>query len=277
MFWVGARLASAAGHPLGSVEYATGQAFVSALQWFVHYSNELTDLDADTATSQTATRTAWSGGTGVLVAGAVSVRSARNTCLVLAFMVAIGLTAGAWLWSWQAWIVAAALTVVAGGYSAPPFYWQRRGFGPFATVLAVAVLLPGFAAALGDLAAAGRVVVLAPLWAWLWSMLLTIDLADRAGDEAAGKRTFVVRVGPAASRALAVTGILAGHGILFLASLPWWARAALAVLGAAHGVALLRTPDAGRWRLATWLATFHVVAGAAALALWADGLALHNP
>ena len=59
--------------PVDGTDYLTGQLMVTMAQLTAHYANEYADVDADRSVEH---RTAFSGGSGVLVDGSLPVRSA---------------------------------------------------------------------------------------------------------------------------------------------------------------------------------------------------------
>jgi len=224
---LGAAVAAWSGHRLDGVTYLWIQALVSAFQLMVHYANDYFDRAGDVF----AQRTAWSGGSGVLTSGALHPRVALIAAVVCA---ALGLAATARFWfganATVGWI-GLGMFALAWSYSAPPLRLAARGFGELTTVLVVAVLVPaaGYAAFAGRLDALLENALVAPAAAML-AMMLCVELPDAGADVAAGKRTLVVRWGPArtwrmvtiaaaVAGASAVTGALklhAGAGALAL-------------------------------------------------------------
>jgi 1,4-dihydroxy-2-naphthoate octaprenyltransferase len=188
-----------------------------------HYANDYFDLDADRANS---TPTRWSGGSRVLVSGAVAPRVALAASAALG-SVALG----------AACILAArpgsprlvlplALLIIGLSwfYSSPPLRLLSRGLGEATTAFVVTLLTPLFGFYL-QRRSLHPLLLLAcfPLCCLQFSMLLTIELPDAAGDAAQGKRTLVVRRGAAwaarcSATILAMT--FASLPILFMLGLP---------------------------------------------------------
>ncbi|MDQ6942959.1 MAG: prenyltransferase, partial [Candidatus Eremiobacteraeota bacterium] len=141
---LGAAVAHAAGLRLDVAAYVWVQALVTSFQLMVHYANDYFDREADAH----ATRTAWSGGSGVLTAHMLSPRVALVAALVCA---ALGLVVTARFAlagnAPVAWL-GLAIGVLAWCYSAPPVRFAARGLGELDAALVVAVLVPlaGFAA-----------------------------------------------------------------------------------------------------------------------------------
>jgi 1,4-dihydroxy-2-naphthoate octaprenyltransferase len=202
--------------------YALGQAAVVAFQLMTHYANDYYDFDADRANI---TPTRWSGGSRVLTAGELPREVALHAALALA---SIGIALTAIVGS----PILIAIGVLAWTYSAPPLRLCARGLGELDTAIVVTGLVPWLAFQLqgggNDRTLALALVPLALLQA---AMLLAIELPDRAGDAATGKRTLVVRLGADRGALLYGSTTVAAFASLplaALAGLPW--RLALAGL-----------------------------------------------
>ncbi|HWZ90779.1 MAG TPA: prenyltransferase, partial [Polyangiaceae bacterium] len=192
-------------------------------QWMTHYSNDYFDLEADRANS---TPTRWSGGSRVLVSGTVAPRVALTASAVLgasALGASFALSAGTGSPRFilpLAWVMIA----LAWGYSAPPLRLSSRGLGEVTTALVVTLLTPllGFYSQTGVLHPLLFLACVPPC-CLQFSMLLTIELPDAAGDAALGKQTLVVRRGAewaARCSALILVATFCSLPILFLLGLP---------------------------------------------------------
>jgi 1,4-dihydroxy-2-naphthoate octaprenyltransferase len=202
--------------------YVLGQLAVVAFQLMTHYANDYFDYDADRANL---TPTRWSGGSRVLVAGELPREVALHAALGLA---SIGIALTAITGSG----ILVAIGVLAWVYSAPPLRLCARGLGELDTAVVVTGLVPWLAFDLQG-GADTRLLVLAivPLALLQAAMLLAIELPDRAGDAATGKRTLVVRLG--AERGAELYGAItiaafASLPLAAIAGMPW--RVALAGL-----------------------------------------------
>ncbi len=193
---LGAALAASRGHRVEPWAYAWTQTLVTAFQLMVHYANDYFDRHGDRAHE----RTAWSGGSGALVEGAL----APGVALIAA---AICATAGAeatlhFAYGGNATVAAAGLAIglLSWAYSAPPLRLASRGGGELDAALVVAVLVPlaAYAAFGGGLDRALARAVTAPFVAML-AMMLCVELPDAGADAAAQKRTVIVRFGIAQS------------------------------------------------------------------------------
>jgi len=223
LYAVGAWAAHWMGSPIDLVRYVQGQAIVSGLQLMVHFSNEYFDARGDSANRE---RTPFSGGSGALgpdglprrAAGWAAGIVAACAALVAVRMIATG---GAPAWSW--W-VAAAISLGAWFYSAPPVRLVSRGLGEIGASMVVAVLVPVYAFALQSKSLPDVLIfAVVPLFLLHGAMLLVLEIPDLESDRKAGKRTLVVRMGLLSSLRL-------HFGIVLLAA------AALAVARYAAGV-----------------------------------------
>jgi 1,4-dihydroxy-2-naphthoate polyprenyltransferase len=216
LYGLGAALAAYAGAVVDVRRYAWGQLAVTAIQLATHYSNDYFDVLADRA-NRTPTR--WSGGSRVLVEGALPPRVALVTALALTVL-ALGVAARFEMGPFPRPLAPLLLlmTALAWSYSAPPLRLCARGLGELTTALVVTFLVPllGFLMQMG---VARKLLPLAvlPLCAFQFAMLLAIEFPDAVGDAATGKRTLVVRLGGAWAARLYVLVIAAAY-----LTLPLW-------------------------------------------------------
>jgi len=223
LFALGSALAAVSGVNIDWHRYAWGQAIITAAQWMTHYANDYFDLEADRANS---TPTRWSGGSRVLVSGAIAPRAALTASLVLgaAALIAAGVLSARS--GSPRGVLPLALLIIALSwcYSAPPVRLLRRGLGEVTTAFVVTLLTPllAFYVQSGVLR---PLLFLAcfPLCCLQFSMLLTIELPDAAGDAAQGKQTLVVRRGARWAARCSAAILVVAFGslpILFLLGLP---------------------------------------------------------
>jgi 1,4-dihydroxy-2-naphthoate octaprenyltransferase len=246
LYGLGAAVAAWAGVCVGGAidheRYLRGQLAITAAQLMTHYCNDYFDLEADRAN---ATPTRWSGGSRVLPGGELPPAAALIAAVVLA-LVALAVAARlAFLPGVGPLTVPllVATVILSWEYSAPPLRLHSRGLGELEVALVVACMTPlvGYYLQAGRLAPLPFLVV-APLCCLQVAMLLAIEFPDAAGDAAVGKRTLVVRYGPAwAARAYQ---IIVGATYLFI---PIFLRAGLPPLVA--GTLLLTSP-VGVWQIA---------------------------
>jgi len=201
-FGLGAAVARYDGYALGWQAYLWGQLMVSAFHLMVHFANDYFDQETDALS----TRTAWSGGSGVLPEGELApwvAFAAARVCAVIG--VAATLRAAFFGDLWLA-LLGLAIGALAWAYSAPPWRLLARGLGELDAVAVVAVLVPlagyaTFARALGPHA----VVAVVPGACAMFAMMLAVEIPDFAADTATGKRNLVVRWGVASGAIAART------------------------------------------------------------------------
>ena len=222
-FALGAAVARFDGAALNVRAYVLGQALVTAFHLMVHFANDYYDQETDAIT----TRTAWSGGSGVLPNGELTPGVALIAALVCA---ACGIAATI-AEAVSGNVLVAALGIAVGalswGYSAPPWRLLARGLGEVNTIVVVAVLVPliGYAAFAHTLGPHALLATLPGACA-MFAMMLTVEIPDVAADAATGKRNLVVRWGTrravATARALAAATVaaLVLVGALAFAALP---------------------------------------------------------
>jgi 1,4-dihydroxy-2-naphthoate octaprenyltransferase len=255
LFALGSTLAGAHDAGIDWQRYLWGQATITAVQWMTHYSNDYFDLDADRANS---TPTRWSGGSRVLVSGTVAPRAALGASAVLgtAALIAACILAARPDSPPLVLPLALLIIVLSWFYSSPPLRLASRGLGEATTVCVVTLLTPLF----GYYVQSGTVrplLILScfPLCCLQFSMLLTIELSDAAGDAAQGKRTLVVRRGPELAARCAAATLVVTFGslpILFVLGLPLQialSAATVAPLGFWQAIRLSRGAfrDPERW------------------------------
>jgi len=167
---------------------------LAAGQVSVSLSNDYFDRQAD----RPGMRTRISGGSGVLLSRPDLAGAARSLALVL-----IGLSLSlallcAIFYPLPPYFLPFALAgnLVGWYYTAPPLALAYRGLGEAATMLTFGFFMPGA----GYLAAGGlfdlsfALFILPLLFAGLF-FILSVEMPDREGDRAAGKKNFVVRSG----------------------------------------------------------------------------------
>jgi len=189
MYALGALVARAEGAALDLPRLVWGQVGVSAIQLMTHLVNEAYDAERD---ARVATRTLFSGGSGVLPAGRlraqVALRGARLCALIgAAVALSVGRPAGG---------VYLAGLLIGYGYSAPPLRLMTRGLGELAAAATVALLTPlaGYSVAAGRWSA-GVFWMGLPLLALSAAFMLTVELPDLEADRPTAKRNWVVRLG----------------------------------------------------------------------------------
>jgi 1,4-dihydroxy-2-naphthoate octaprenyltransferase len=195
VYALGTGIAHAQGCEVHSASYLFGQLFVTGLQLMTHYLNEYWDIEADRLNES---RTLFSGGSGVLVAGLLS----RGTALTAAVIcLSVSITAAALLIilgsgsPLSLWLMLC-IFLSAYFYSSPPLRLASSGLGELTASLVVAGLVPALALTIAE----GRpsstlALVVVPLALLHFAMLLAFEFPDEQSDREAGKRTLLVRIG----------------------------------------------------------------------------------
>jgi 1,4-dihydroxy-2-naphthoate octaprenyltransferase len=218
LFALGALIARYGGYPINFEKYWVGQLFVSAIQLMTHFLNEYWDVETDRLNKS---RTPFSGGSGVLGPGGL-----RRETAFTAAIACMAIASGAAIWLMvetrvgpEAWAIMALGFLGAYFYSSPPLRLAGTGFGELSASLVVAGLVP----ALGHILQAERpslsvLLTIAPLIVFHFAMLLAFEFPDFLADEAAGKRTLLVRVGRRQGAAIHNAALLVGLGLAVLAT-----------------------------------------------------------
>ena len=165
------------------------------------------------------------------------VLTARATLAYGAALVGIVIVAGLWLTRLSApnliWIGAAGL-FIGWAYSAPPLALNSRGLGEPCVAIGFGLVVVG-----ADFVQRGDFAPLPTVAAVSYGLLVTNILyinqfPDRRADEAAGKRHWVVILGPQRARwGYVAIGVAAYGFLLWAAGSGWLPRMALIALGSA--------------------------------------------
>lgn len=251
-------------------DYLVAQLMVTSAQLTAHFVNEHADLEADRRITN---RTLFSGGSGVLVDGALRPVVARRAALITS-AIAVTCAAVVATWSVAAGLLGLVALAVSWGYSHPPVRLLETGWGEAATSVVVVGLVP----IIGAIATGGSVTPYL-WWAMLglffihMAMMLAFELPDLTEDEASGKTVLAVRLGagntPRAMVALYIGALVTFTAAIVAGVLPGHAAALAAFAGAPMATAVVA---AGRNRYA-WLTTSAV----AALVVTAAALSLAAP
>ncbi|MEW6445923.1 MAG: prenyltransferase [Pseudomonadota bacterium] len=170
----------------------------------------------------------FTGGSRFIQNGVLDARETRDFALLLfglTALIGIGLTV--WTGLGLVWVGLAGL-LIGWAYSAPPLALNSRGLGELSVALGFGLLMP-LGADMVQRHAFDPLPMLAGLpYALLVANLLYINqFPDRLADAAAGKRHWVVRLGPDKARWGYILMALAAYAILILewawGALPDWA------------------------------------------------------
>ena len=211
LYWVGAAATVGSTGGMSWDRYLIGQAMVTLIQTLTHYSNEFFDVASDAGSTR---RTWLTGGSGVLVGGALAPVVALRAALVTA-VGAGALIVWVFLLEPAAAYLGTAALVAGWFYSAPPLRLEASGWGELVASLVVSVMVPATAALLQM----GSVP--AELW-WVgaglamlqFAMLISFSLPDLESDLEGEKMVLAARIGAVYARRLQVLGV--GTGLLML-------------------------------------------------------------
>ena len=194
-----------------------------------HYADEYADVDTDRLTR----RTPFTGGSGVLPAGALepsTALQAARICLALSLLATALLFATSVLPA--ACVVLAILGIVGGWvYSMPPIALERRGWGEVDNAALGGFVMPlmAYASQTGKVSLEA-VLVLAPIFGLVLLNLLGTHWPDRAADAQVGRRSLAVLLGRRARQAHHALVLAIYLGVLLLASRGMPREVALGVL-----------------------------------------------
>jgi 1,4-dihydroxy-2-naphthoate octaprenyltransferase len=215
---LGTAIAAYETHAVDPLGYALAQLAITGAHLMTQFANEFYDRESDALT----TRTPYSGGSGVLVAGELAPVVALRAALVCLALGACGILALLATGRVVAGVLGVAIVACAWAYSAPPLRLLARGLGEIDTVLVVAILVPlcAYAAQTHGIDARALASTL-PGGLAMFLMMLCVELPDVAADAATGKRNLVIRLGERGTSRLAKIAIAAFF--LALAAAGLWA------------------------------------------------------
>jgi 1,4-dihydroxy-2-naphthoate octaprenyltransferase len=189
---LGTAIAAYETHAIDWIAYALAQLTITGAHLMTQFANEYYDRESDAIT----TRTPYSGGSGVLVAGELAPSVALRAALACLAVSGCGIFALIATGRSFAAFLAIAIVALAWAYSAPPIRLLARGLGELDTVLVVAVLVPLCAyAAQSDALDVRAFASTLPGAVAMFVMMLCVELPDIAADGATGKRNLVIRLG----------------------------------------------------------------------------------
>lgn len=220
-YTVGALLATG-GTPLAMAPYLVGYLVLFLLEAATVFLNDWFDFDSDRINRNGGPFT---GGSRVLVDGqldhaamrqgiALSMLGAAGALAVLA-AVAPAASAG------SAVGVYAVFAVLALAYTVPPLKLSHRGLGEVDVALthSIGAILAGYVVQGGHWADSLPWLLALPLGLAVLPSILLAGCPDRTADQAAGKRTLVVQLGPRAAIRLAMAACLAAPAVAAMLAL----------------------------------------------------------
>ena len=245
-YTVGALLA-VAGAPLAMTPYWLGYLCLFLLEAATVFLNDWFDFDSDRINLFGGPFT---GGSRVLVDGRLD-RTAMRKGIWLSLLGAAGVlaalvAAGPAVSAKATTGLYAVFAVLALAYTVPPLKLSHRGFGELDVAIthSVGAIMAGYVVQGGHWTASTPWLLALPLGLAVLPSILLAGCPDRGADQAAGKRTLVVMLGPRAAIRLAMAACFAAPAMAaFLAmtrtdmsALSGWSAAG----GALHAVWLWR-------------------------------------
>jgi 1,4-dihydroxy-2-naphthoate octaprenyltransferase len=212
---LGVVMAAYTGHVVDLRTYLHGLLFVWGVHLMTHYCNDYFDLAADQANPMP---TKWTGGSRVLVEGALEPTVSLSAGFVLLF----GCVALLPAMPRASQYVGITTIALAWFYTAPPFRLNYRGLGELlvTTVLNGCVPLMGYSLVTGELSWFPAMLLL-PAFIVQYVRMTIMNLADYPGDRLVGKRTAVVVLGPRVIVHLHALGQATAY-LLLVPALLWW-------------------------------------------------------
>lgn len=283
LYALGAGVAHAQGKSTSLAVYLLGQFYVTSLQLMTHFLNEYWDLEADRLNQS---RTAFTGGSGVLTSGALvpqTALTAARVCLAGGAIFA-GQLAVLGRMPLSTCLLMLAMFLGAYFYSSPPLRLAGTGLGEAIASIVVAGTVPW----LGLVVAGGRsntsfYAAMIPLVVIHFAMIMAFEFPDELSDGQAGKRTLLVRIGRQRGLLVHHLGLLVGVSLLaagsFTALPPNSAFIAVAIAPAAMAqmvaVSVIARGGHIRFETVTLLAiiTFSLTAALLAIVFWTTSTA----
>lgn len=188
----GVSIALGSGEPMDCTSLGFGFSAMLLVSVSVHYANEYADYQTDALT----TRTAYSGGSGVLPKGLVPRKLALQAAeATLILGVSVQLVANSF--EIHPWSAMAMLSIGAIGgwmYSLPPLKLAWRGWGELDNALLGANVLPVYGYIVSSRHFEFWVIVAClPFTLLAFNNLLAVTWPDSAADALVGKRTLATR------------------------------------------------------------------------------------
>jgi 1,4-dihydroxy-2-naphthoate octaprenyltransferase len=188
----------------------------------VSFSNDYFDRKAD----RNSVKTAFSGGSKVLVTHPELEAFALKTAVVLLLASVVANVFFTFVYAYSFWFFIFGLVggLLGWFYTAPPLKLAYRGLGEISTMLAVGLLMPG----MGYFVASGNIgplfqVFILPLSCYGLFFIITVELPDVESDSRSHKKNFLIKWGINAGRNVcfvaAITGTILTTILLFLGTI----------------------------------------------------------
>ncbi len=220
-YTVGA-LAAAVGAPLAMTPYLLGYLVLFLVEAATVFLNDWFDFDSDRINRHGGPFT---GGSRVLVDGRID-RAAMRKGIGLSSLSAVGALAVLVAFAPAAsagstFAIFTMLALLALAYTVPPLKLSHHGFGELDVALthSAGVIMAGYVAQGGNWTDSLPWLLALPLGLAVLPSILLAGCPDRTADQAVGKRTLVVMLGPHAAIRLAMAACLAAPAMAAILAL----------------------------------------------------------
>jgi len=204
-------LGASTASPISADRYLAGQLMVTAAQLTAHFLNEYADRFVDVGITN---RTAFSGGSGVLLTGRIDPRIALRAGQITSAVTIITALA-MWTFSPAAAAIGLGALCISWMYSMPPIRLLGTGWGEAATTAVVIGAVPLIGStSQGSAPSSPLLISIAVLFPVHFATMLAFEIPDIESDRAAGKRVLAVRIGRRATEVLIGLAFLGGAALL---------------------------------------------------------------
>ncbi len=165
-------------------------------------AGERWDVEEDTRSQMRPVRSRFAGGSGTVVRGDISLKTAFAVSVMSLILAATIGTVLQFVYRTGPWTLPFGAVGILGGffYSTPPIRWVSRGFGELWIGLCYGWLPVAVAAYLQTGTFLPWVhIVAVPIGLSIFNVILLNEFPDYEADRASGKRNLLVRVGPQAA------------------------------------------------------------------------------
>jgi len=215
LYLMGYLLAILGGADYDFTKFVFGYFIFGTAHLSVSFSNDYFDRHTD----RNSVKTAFSGGSKVLVTHPELESLALKTAILLFFSSIIANAFFTIIYSYPFWFFIFGLLGAFLGwfYSAPPLKLAYRGLGELFTIIAVGLLIPG----MGYFLASSTIgpllqVFILPLSCYGLFFIITVELPDIESDTIGQKKNLVVKFGRTAGKRISFACTLTGTIFLFL-------------------------------------------------------------
>jgi 1,4-dihydroxy-2-naphthoate octaprenyltransferase len=212
LYLMGYLLALLSGVDWDFAKFVFGYLIFGTAHVSLHFSNDFFDRKAD----QNSVKTAFSGGSKVLVNHPELEALALRIAVVLLLASVVANVFFTFVYAYSFWFFLFGLLAAFTGwfYTAPPLKLAYRGLGELATMLAVGLLMPG----MGYFVASGNtgplfLLFILPLSCYGLFFIITVELPDFESDRS-HKKNLIVKWGRNAGRNICVAATITGTILL---------------------------------------------------------------